>query len=305
MGIWEGTPICGSRHRLLRHAWVILAALLLPIVVPRSPAAAVAVAAPPPVNAVVLSATIERPSFSAEPITRPAQTIVAAAHVTANALAAQYHVDAGALRWANNLRWNTETEPGAPLLLPPSGGGLVRVVPGERPSQFASRLGMDPRILLDFNRLTSDAPLAAGRYLQVPVGVAPKGSLNADVFAPGETGVPEVIPQPSTGADGFDFGQCTWYVASKRDLSHWRGNARDWWAPAAKVRPEGRVPVAGSILVMDIGPWGHVAYVERVSPDGSSFEISEMNWGGNGGGWGRVDHRMMPTREPGIMGFIY
>jgi len=288
----------------LRHAWVILTALLLPIVVPRPTATAAAVAAPQPVDAVVLSATIERPSFATETVTRPAQTVVAPGGVGADTLATTYHVDQAALRWANDLPVGAQPAAGAPVLLPPGPGGLVQVVVGERPSQFAHRLGIDPRVVLDYNHLSSDAPLAAGRYLQVPVGAAPHGALNASVFVPAAPGIPEVVPQPSTGSNGFDFGQCTWYVATKRDLHRWGGNARDWWPAAAKFRPEGHVPVVGAILVMNIGPWGHVAYVERAFPDGS-FEISEMNWYGNGGGWGRVDHRIIPANEPGILGFIY
>lgn len=48
---------------------------------------------------------------------------------------------------------------------------------------------------------------------------------------------------------------------------------------------------------------GHVAYVEAVNPDGS-FKISEMNWYGAGGGWGKVDYRTI-TSMRGILGFIY
>jgi surface antigen len=283
---------------------VLLAAVLLPVLVPRVPAASVAAQSPAPSDFIPLSATIERPSFAPELISRPAQTVLAAPGVSVDQLAAQYHVDVAALRWANDLGWGVSPATGSAVLLPPGPGALVRLQGEERPSGFAHRLGIDPRTVLDYNHLVSDAPLPAGTYLQVPVGAAPNGALNSEVFVPTSPGVPAAIPDPSTGSDGFAYGQCTWYVASKRDLSRWGGNARDWWWNAKRFRPEGHVPVAGAILVENVGWWGHVAYVEHVNVDGS-FVISEMNWYENGGGWGRVDHRVLPAGDPGILGFIY
>ena len=271
---------------------------------PRVPAASVAADVPTTADFVPLSATIERPSFAPELVSRPAQTVTATAGVTVDQLAAEYHVDVSALRWANNLGWGESPAAGTPVLLPPGLGALVRLEGDERPSDFARRLGIDPRIILDYNHLVSDAPLPAGTYLQVPVGDAPDGALNSQVFVPATPGVPAAIPDPSTGSDGFAYGQCTWYVASRRNLSRWGGNARDWWWAAKPFRPEGRVPVEGAILVENVGWWGHVAYVEHVNVDGS-FVISEMNWYGDGGGWGRVDHRLVDANDPGILGFIY
>ena len=49
---------------------------------------------------------------------------------------------------------------------------------------------------------------------------------------------------------------------------------------------------------------GHVAYVEHVNPDGS-FVVSEMNYYGNGGGWGRIDRRTIAGNDGSVMGFIY
>ena len=53
------------------------------------------------------------------------------------------------------------------------------------------------------------------------------------------------------------------------------------------------------------GGWaGHVAYVEHVNLDGS-FIVSEMNYYADGGGWGRVDHRLVSANDGWLMGFIY
>jgi surface antigen/outer membrane murein-binding lipoprotein Lpp len=121
-------------------------------------------------------------------------------------------------------------------------------------------------------------------------------------------------PQQGSCGNHFAYGQCTWYVASRRCVP-WMGNARDWYYNAAAMGyPEGHSPQPGAIVVFWPGgdgasSSGHVAYVEAVGPaDGipdGMFKMSEMNYGGNGGGWGRVSYRTLPNNSGGIQGFIY
>ena len=69
-------------------------------------------------------------------------------------------------------------------------------------------------------------------------------------------------------------GYCTWYVKNKRpDLPNSLGNADTWVSrAAAQGLATGSTPRAGAV-----GQRGmHVAYVERVNPDGTVF-VSEMN----------------------------
>ncbi|WP_444544741.1 CHAP domain-containing protein [Staphylococcus marylandisciuri] len=81
----------------------------------------------------------------------------------------------------------------------------------------------------------------------------------------------------------YTSGQCTWYVFDKRakdgkTISTFWGDARNWAGQAlASGFKVDHKPTAGSILQTVNGPYGHVAYVERVNLDGSIF-ISEMNW---------------------------
>ena len=124
--------------------------------------------------------------------------------------------------------------------------------------------------------------------------------------APAPAHVVAAAPVTRIG-NGFTYGYCTWWVASKRNVP-WRGNAAQWWWNARAMGfSEGAVPRAGAIMVMGYSgssPSGHVGYVESVNPNGS-FTISEMNWWGvPGGGWGRVDIRTV-TSLSGILGFIY
>lgn len=81
----------------------------------------------------------------------------------------------------------------------------------------------------------------------------------------------------------YTAGQCTWYVFDKRaqaghTISTFWGDARNWAGQASgdgfKVDHK---PEKGAILQTGNGPYGHVAFVERVNADGSVF-ISEMNW---------------------------
>jgi len=253
------------------------------------------------VDDIAVSAVIQLPPVAPIAVSRPAQTVVMPAGGTVEALSSAYHADASAIRWANHLGPGSQPGAGTSILIPPGPGALVITMPAETPTAFATRLHLDPRVVLDYNSLTADSPLPAGTYLQVPLQVAPVGALISTLFASAQPGTPEVAP--NHGSDTFPYGQCTWYVATRRDVT-WGGNAITWLRNAAGSRPEGRVPVMGAIAVLRAGWDGHVAYVEHVNPDGS-FVVSEMNFYANGGGWGRVDHRTFGPHDWSILVFIY
>jgi surface antigen len=290
--------IRGLRHRLLRHAWVLLIALLLPVIAPRLPVGASLTSAAP--SAQVLNAVIEGAPADQTAPTGPALTVMAPAAATVDSLAASYDRNPASIIWANDFGPDVEPQAGSPVLLPPGSGALVMVQSGESPSQFATAVGIDPTVLLDYNVLQEDTPLAGGSYLQVPFADAPQGSLNPAAFVPATAGIPEV--PPSHGGDSFPYGECTYYVATRRNIS-WDGNAEQWWQNARSSRPEGEVPVAGAVVVFE-GPGysydGHVAFVDSVNANGS-FVISEMNYDG----WGRTDQRTVQASDPSIVGFIY
>jgi surface antigen len=144
--------------------------------------------------------------------------------------------------------------------------------------------------------------MTGGSYLQVPLNRAPAGSLIASYFVDADNGTPSVPTTPPL-TDHFPYGQCTYYIATRRAVG-WGGNAVDWWWSARGHRAEGQVPVQGAIVVFNIGWVGHVAYVEHVNLDGT-FEVSEMNYHADGGGWGRVDYRIISASDRSILGYIY
>ncbi len=119
-------------------------------------------------------------------------------------------------------------------------------------------------------------------------------------------------PKSGTSApcgDHFGYGQCTYYVASRRCIP-WGGNARDWFANAARLGyPEGHTPAVGAVVTFWPGgdgasAIGHVAFVEAVGPaagvPAGSFKVSEMNYNG----WNQVDFRIV-RNDSAIQGFIY
>jgi surface antigen len=101
---------------------------------------------------------------------------------------------------------------------------------------------------------------------------------------------------------GYAYGQCTWGVAArinqlglklkgrngeKIPIISTMGNGQDWVATAARLGGDtGKLPKAGAIISFAGGghgsptEYGHVAFVEKVYPDGS-FLISETNVNGN------------------------
>jgi len=86
------------------------------------------------------------------------------------------------------------------------------------------------------------------------------------------------IIKGSTGLNGYEAGQCTAWVASKRYVPNGWGNATDWKANAISAGwTVSNTPVAGAIA------WraGHVAYVESVG--NGVVTISEQNYDWNSG----------------------
>jgi surface antigen len=248
-------------------------------------------------------AVIPRPADAAPLVLRPAEFITVGAGETVASLARTYNIDAGTLRWANGWLDGEQPATGQDALIPPSDGVLVEVKPGERPSQFAARLNVDPQIVLEFNHLTHDSPQAGGTFLQVPLGSVGGNVVQAANVVPVGENIPGVSANAGPVGDAFPYGQCTYYVASKRGVT-WAGDAWTWWYGARGIRPEGHAPVAGAIVVFDTGWAGHVALIKHVNPDGS-YIISEMNYYGNGGGWGRVDQRVISASDSTVLGFIY
>lgn len=102
---------------------------------------------------------------------------------------------------------------------------------------------------------------------------------------------------------GYGCGQCVSYTAWRiyKETGYqasWWGNANMWPASARRHGfSTGSTPRAGSIAVMYIGQYGHVAWVESVN--GNTMVISQYNWptASNGYRWGEYSRMEIPTSK--------
>jgi surface antigen len=227
---------------------------------------------------------------------------------TLRKLAGKYGLSINTLLWSNPNLVDKLTA-GQAVVIPPVDGVLVKVTATDTVAALAKKFRAEPDAIIEFNLLRHPETLSVGDFLMVPYGVGPEPpsvpQSNAHTVYAGKRSW-YVTPIYSGGGGVYPFGQCTWYVNTRR-AAPWGGNAWQWFSRArAFGRPEGPTPRVGAIMVTWESPyWGHVAYVEQVYGDGS-WLVSEMNYAGiNGGGWGRVSYRhVMPGTVP-LIGFIY
>lgn len=103
-------------------------------------------------------------------------------------------------------------------------------------------------------------------------------------------GQPSAASLVTQAGSGYPVGQCTWYVYNRLmeigiitagDQYGYLGNGQDW-VGSLTARGWKRIdrPVAGAVVSMAYGEYGHVAFIEHVNEDGS-FLLSECNYAGN------------------------
>jgi len=226
---------------------------------------------------------------------------------TLRALAQTYGLSVNTLLWSNTTLVDKLTA-GQEVLIPPIDGVLVKVGATDTLASLAQKFHAETDAVIQFNLLRHPESLPVGQYLMLPYGVGPLPP-SAPTATTHTVQVGKrawfVSPVYSSGGGIYPFGQCTWYVNTRRPAP-WGGNAWQWYSRAkAYGRPVGATPRVGAIMVTWESPyWGHVAYVEQVYSDGS-WLVSEMNYYSNGGGWGKVSYRhVIPGTIP-LIGFIY
>jgi LysM repeat protein len=210
------------------------------------------------------------------------------------AIARKFNISADELRWSNpaNLTRTDLVKAGDQLMIPPIQGIVVLVKPNDTLQTIAAAYKVDPQAIVDFNYLRA-ATINSGDVLVVPNGRGPL------LFPRRASDNPPALG-PYANAK-FTYGQCTWYVASRRYVP-WTGDAWMWYGNArAMGYAEGLVPEPGAIMVTwESLIYGHVAYVEQVNADGS-FVVSEMNFKA----WDVIDERTLTVKEVPLIGFIY
>ena len=244
------------------------------------------------------SSFVEKPQivYTALKSREDIQTYVAESGDTIASIAQKFGITSNSILWSNNIS-GTTVSLGTKLVIPPINGIVYTVKQGDTIQSLATEFNADPAQITAYN----DAELAGistGEQILIPNGqvqqkssAASGGSfLAAGSFTPeygGGSGgnCAEFVSQYPClyGNNGYDFGWCTWYVASRISMpSNW-GNASTWaYYAALSGWTVSRTPVVGAIVQTSEGD--HVGYVEQVSADGSQIIYSDMN---GLAGWGR------------------
>lgn len=194
---------------------------------------------------------------------------------TVSSLASQFGVTSDSIRWSNSLTGNS-LNAGTKLVIPPVNGIVYTVKAGDTPDSLATKFKANKDQIVAYN----DAEISGikpGEQIIIP------GATQVAVVTSAAAIMASSFPWgggPIYGYNGYDYGYCTWYVATQLNVpSNW-GNASSWayyarlsgWnvSPAPQVGAIAQTPYAA-------GGEGHVAVVDAVSPDGTQVQIRDMN----------------------------
>lgn len=235
------------------------------------------------------------------------QAYTAQAGDTASSIAQKFGITTDSVEWSNNLTSDTVSL-GVKLAIPPINGIVYTVKAGDTPDTLAAKFGANAAQIVAYND-AEIAGLTPGEQILIPNGQIQKPSTSgAGGFLVGGSFIPIfssggggdncarwVSRYPCLyGNNGYDYGWCTWYVASRISMpSNW-GNASTWaYFAALSGWNVSTTPTPGAIAQTTSGD--HVAYVEQVSADGSQIIYSDMNglagWGNVGiSGWVPATH---------------
>lgn len=226
---------------------------------------------------------------------------------TLSTIASKFNVTTSTIRWANDLTNIDAIKPGQNLTILPITGLLYVVKAGDTSESLAKTYQANESQILSFNNAEVKG-LSVGEKIIIPDGIkfeAPAPVSAPTKFAAASMGnasqSQNIIPSLTAfayGKNGYAYGYCTYYVAGRRAIPGFWGDARNWYYNAqASGFSVGSTPVPGAIAWTGAGYYGHVAYVESVS--GNNVTVSEMNFNG---GWNRVSTR---TVSAGSFRYIY
>ena len=195
------------------------------------------------------------------------QSYTAKSGDSVSSIANHFGITSDSLKWSNNLN-SDAVIPGVKLVIPPVNGIVYTVKTGDSPEALAQKYSSSLTQLIAYN----DAEIYgihAGEQIIIPNGQVP----SAPTYSFYAT-------YTSGGANGYDYGFCTWYVASQISVpSNW-GNASSWaYYAGLSGWTVSTSPKIGSIAqtAYAAGGEGHVAIVDAVSPDGSQIQFKDMN----------------------------
>lgn len=202
-------------------------------------------------------------------------TYVAQAGDTVSSVADKFSVSSDSIRWSNSLRGDTVSA-GQKLLIPPMNGIVYTIKSGDTANSLAATYHSDEAKIVAYNDAEIDG-LHIGEQILIPNGsITP-----APVFAYASASSGFAWGSGAIyGFNGYDWGECTYYVATQIAVPANWGNAATW---AAGARAAGwhvsSTPTVGAIAQTPYaaGGLGHVAIVDGISADGSQVFIRDMN----------------------------
>lgn len=226
---------------------------------------------------------------------------------TIASVAAKFGVTSDTIRWSNNLTGDSVAA-GKELIISPVNGIVYQVKAGDTADALASKYQSNKDLLIAINDAEISGLPPAGQYIVLPDGRPPAAPVTRTVagaalgggFAWG--GYAAVY-----GANGYDYGYCTWWAAKRRadigrPVPSNLGNASTWKVLAQRAGlGVGSTPAPGAVIwTPPRDYYGHVGFVESVNPDGS-VNISEMNTVG----WGRVSYKTISAADAARYSYIY
>jgi surface antigen len=200
------------------------------------------------------------------------------------AVAQKFGITSESVRWSNGLSGDSVT-PGTKLVVPPVSGLVYTVKTGDTPQSVATAYHTSAEKIVQDNDAENGLPV--GKRILVRDGkiipVVTRTYTNA-------TSVYAASFSPRYGANGYDWGWCTYYAAARSGAPGNWGNANTW---AYYARLSGwrvsSVPTAGAIFQTPAGWAGHVGIVEEVYDNGT-MKVSDMN---GFAGFGRVGYAVV------------
>ena len=186
---------------------------------------------------------------------------------TLASVAAKFNITSNSILWSNNISKGNLVV-GSKILIPPVSGIVYTVKSGDTLNSLATKYGSNLDQLTAYNDAEING-ISIGEQILIPNGQPPAAPAYNFFF-----------PTYGSGSsnNGYDFGYCTWYVATQIAVpSNW-GNASSW---AYYARLSGwnvsSIPTVGSIAQTPYaaGGQGHVAIVKAIS--GDQIYIEDMN----------------------------
>ncbi|MGH7142305.1 MAG: CHAP domain-containing protein [Candidatus Saccharimonadales bacterium] len=194
---------------------------------------------------------------------------------TLASVASKFGVTSDSILWSNNILTNSIST-NEKLLIPPVSGIVYTVRAGDTTASLAAKFSASQSQIIADNDAEISG-LQTGEQIIIPNGTLATptigySSSNSSDFAWGSSAI--------YGFNGYDWGECTWYVATQISVP---ANWGDAWSWAEGARAAGwhvsSTPTVGAIAQTPYaaGGLGHVAIVDAVNSTGTLIEYRDMN----------------------------